>query len=78
MRFALGSLVVATLTFLGAATGAFDTWTLPVSAVALLVTAVVAAVAMEARDLDSVEALVAHGTASRRDVPVDDTTLEAA
>jgi hypothetical protein len=77
MRFALGSLAVATATFLGAAAGAFDTWTLPVSAVALLVTAVVAAVAMEARDLDSVEALVVHGEPSRGE-PADETVLEAA
>lgn len=76
MRFALGSLAAATAMFLGAAAGAIDAWALPVSAVTLLVTAVVAAVAMEARDHDSVEALVVHAERPST-VPVDE-LLEAA
>jgi hypothetical protein len=45
--------------------------------VALLFSAVVAAVAMEARDLDSVEALIVHGD-HPSEAQVDETRLEAA
>lgn len=77
MRFALGSLAAATAMFLAAAAGAVDAWALPVSAVAMLFAAVAAAVAMEARDLDSVEALVVHGP-HPSDVPGDGSLPEAA
>lgn len=50
MRLSVGSLATAVVLFIGIAVGAVGTWALPVSAVALLFTAVMGAVAMEERD----------------------------
>lgn len=50
MRLSVGSLATAVVLFVGIAVGAVGTWALPLSAVALLFTAVMGAVAMEQRD----------------------------
>ncbi len=78
MKLALGGVVASTILFVGSGLGIFGSWGLPVSAVALLFAAVVAAVAMEARDLDAVEGLVVHGEPSLADADLDADLLEAA
>lgn len=51
MRFALGSLISATVLFIAAGVGAVGSWALPVAAVLLLVSTVVAATALEDRNV---------------------------
>lgn len=51
VRLSVGSLATAVVLFIGIAVGAVGTWALPLSAVALLFTAVMGAIAMEERDL---------------------------
>ena len=58
MRFALGTFGSALVLFVAAAAGVLGSWALVTGAVALLMAGVVAAIAMEERDLHREERLM--------------------
>ncbi len=65
MRFAAGSLATAAVLFIASGLGVVGAWALPLSAVWLLVAAVVGAVAMEERDLGTSERLLTSSAVRR-------------
>ena len=65
MRFAAGSLATAAVLFAAGGLGLVGAWALPLSAVWLLMTAVIGAVAMEERDLGTPEGLLTSSAIER-------------
>ena len=75
MRFASVSFFAAIVLFVGGATSALGSWAVAAAGVVFLIAAVVAAVAMEERDLAAVEGLV---TARPAPADVEPVLLDAA
>jgi len=65
MRFAAGSLATAAVLFAADGLGVVGAWALPLSAIWLLMAAVIGAVAMEERDLGSPERLLTSSAIER-------------
>ncbi len=81
MRFAKVSSTLALILFFGGATRALDSWAVSAACLVALVSAVVAAIAMEGSDLDGAEGLAAvEPLVEPIDLvtPAGDTSLEAA
>ncbi len=79
MRFAAGSLATATVLFAAGGLGIVGAWALPLSAVWLLMAAVIGAVAMEERDLGTSKRLLTPSAIERtRAGHTTDRSVEAA
>ncbi len=79
MRFAAGSLATAAVLFTAGGLGVVGAWAVPLSAVWLLMAAVVGAVAMEERDLGTSERLLTSSAVRRTQAePATDPWVEAA
>ncbi len=78
MRFAAGSLATAAVLFTAGGLGVVGAWALPLSAVWLLMAAVVGAVAMEERDLETSERLLPSSVRRTQAETATDPWVEAA